>query len=181
MGTDSMDRRTFLKLGGLVAAVAAGHAGVPVAGGVERWPPPGVRIATKKWTMIVDLNKCDGCKVCEEACRDENNVPLYYRRRGQVYTPTGSASPKPKRRSPMSRAPKSGRFRSSAITVTNLHACMSARPRLLSAARRRHRTDRRASLHRLPLLRDRLSVPRHGRWSSRTPRMKNGPTERFPS
>lgn len=27
--------------------------------------------------MIVDLDNCNGCKVCEESCRDENNVPLY--------------------------------------------------------------------------------------------------------
>lgn len=38
-----------------------------------------------QWSMVVDTNKCDGCKVCETACREENNVPLYGDKRYDAY------------------------------------------------------------------------------------------------
>lgn len=36
-------------------------------------------VAARKWAMVVDVDKCTGCdtRICEAACRNENNVPLY--------------------------------------------------------------------------------------------------------
>ena len=33
-------------------------------------------MAERKWTMIVDLDKCTGCQACVVACHAENNVPI---------------------------------------------------------------------------------------------------------
>ncbi len=70
-------RRSFVKaVGGATAAIAAffGLAGrdftlftkavAPSNGGKPR-----------KWVMVIDLERCDGCKKCTEACINENLVP----------------------------------------------------------------------------------------------------------
>ncbi|MHC4777964.1 MAG: sulfate reduction electron transfer complex DsrMKJOP subunit DsrO [Planctomycetota bacterium] len=71
-----MNRRDFLKTGGLLIGGAAVAGSVPVltAGrtllaGSER------RGHERKWGMAIDTNRCsEECKACEKACRHENNV-----------------------------------------------------------------------------------------------------------
>jgi Fe-S-cluster-containing dehydrogenase component len=33
-------------------------------------------LTNRKWTMVVDLDKCTGCSACVVACHAENNVPI---------------------------------------------------------------------------------------------------------
>ncbi|MCU0726309.1 MAG: 4Fe-4S dicluster domain-containing protein [Planctomycetes bacterium] len=75
-----MERREFLKAAaGTAAAAACGvyalrvltAKGMEGLGGEE--PPAG-----RRWGMLVDLAKCrEGCTVCLDACRSENNVAFF--------------------------------------------------------------------------------------------------------
>lgn len=70
-----MDRRTFLKLSGLVAAAGAA---MPASQLLVTSTMASTGTSTNKslqFAMTVNLNNCDGCKECEKACREENNVP----------------------------------------------------------------------------------------------------------
>lgn len=69
-----MDRRTFLKLGGVLTL---GGITLPASQLAVASTLSNSSKSATKYTMVVDLNKCNGCKVCEASCRDENNVPLY--------------------------------------------------------------------------------------------------------
>jgi molybdopterin-containing oxidoreductase family iron-sulfur binding subunit len=70
----TMDRRTALGLGGAVAA------GVMIAPGWRLIAAPARSEASshRRWAMLIDVAKCDkACTACLDACRKENNVPLF--------------------------------------------------------------------------------------------------------
>lgn len=80
-----MDRRTFLKLGGALAVgsmITPGTHALLASQETEAKDGSGF---THKWGMVVDLDKCTGCKTCEAACREENNVPFYGNERYDAY------------------------------------------------------------------------------------------------
>lgn len=83
-----MDRRTFLKLGGLIAAAGAAMPASQLL--VTSSMASSATTSQMQYSMTVDLNKCNGCKVCEQACREENNVPdleAVYGEDAKRYTP----------------------------------------------------------------------------------------------
>lgn len=87
MGKNEMDRRTFLKMGGLLAtgAVVAPGSQLLIARAAGSSGSEGN--GDKQYAMVIDLDKCNGdCdKECEAACREENNVPIYGDKRYDAY------------------------------------------------------------------------------------------------
>jgi Fe-S-cluster-containing dehydrogenase component len=64
----AVSRRTFLKAGltgGLLVAV--GGSWIPLQQALAQ--------AQSEYVMIIDLNKCVGCRACELACQQRNNLP----------------------------------------------------------------------------------------------------------
>lgn len=77
MGNNGMDRRTFLKMGGLLATGAVLAPGSQLL--IARAAGSAGSDGDKQYAMVIDLDKCDGeCDgECIAACREENNVPIY--------------------------------------------------------------------------------------------------------
>ena len=71
-----LDRREFVKIGGLVTAGTAVGLGLPLLP-LYRASATGevADLSGKRWGMVIDVSKCrDGCTACVDACREENNV-----------------------------------------------------------------------------------------------------------
>lgn len=71
-------RRTFLKIAAAGAAVAVGGAlAAPTLSQTpprrEKHPHPGS--SHRKWVMVIDLERCDGCHKCTEACIERHLIP----------------------------------------------------------------------------------------------------------
>lgn len=67
-GNDGVSRRTFLKAGlGGTLLVAAGASWKPLYQALAQ--------AKSEYVMVIDLNKCMGCRACEKACNQRNQLP----------------------------------------------------------------------------------------------------------
>ncbi len=72
-------RRNFLKASAAVGAalVLGGLAKFPSASSqpypTRKHPPHSP--SSRKWVMVIDLEKCDGCRKCTEACIETHTVP----------------------------------------------------------------------------------------------------------
>ncbi|MHB0915470.1 MAG: sulfate reduction electron transfer complex DsrMKJOP subunit DsrO [Thermoleophilia bacterium] len=77
MGKNDIDRRTFLKMGGLLATGAVVAPGSQLL--IARAAGSSGSKDEKQYAMVIDLDKCDGScdDECATACREENNVPIY--------------------------------------------------------------------------------------------------------
>lgn len=67
-----MDRRQFLKSVGLAAGTAA--AGTVAAGKAHASAEPAAD-AEEFWAILVDTTRCIGCRMCERACAEANDLP----------------------------------------------------------------------------------------------------------
>ncbi len=73
---NTLDRRNFLKLGGILGAGTALGYTLPQIGKLYSDKENTSKASNMpEWRMIIDVNKCkSGCTDCESACRSENNV-----------------------------------------------------------------------------------------------------------
>src|SRR4030042_2749274 len=74
-----LDRRKFLKIGGLVTPAAAMEYGLPLLPVVKSTAArESAWLSGPSWGMVIDVTKCpDDCTECVDACRKENNVAFY--------------------------------------------------------------------------------------------------------
>ncbi len=80
-GASGMERRTFLKLVAVGAALVAGGQAATMLGLLERvrasdLPATGPG-AEHQWVFIIDLRRCDGCAECTTACQTEHFLPAH--------------------------------------------------------------------------------------------------------
>ena len=73
-----LDRREFVKIGGMVTAGTAVGFGLPLLP-LYRASATGevADLSGTRWGMVIDVTKCpEGCTACVDACRKENNIAL---------------------------------------------------------------------------------------------------------
>lgn len=101
-----VDRREFLKIAGISTLLGIGGSGtiLTLFSNVSQSYSSEKNLATKKYGMVIDLNRCvRGCTACMDACRKENNVPLfgdknidnYWLRIGTLKQKFSNAEPRP--------------------------------------------------------------------------------------
>ncbi|HSJ54083.1 MAG TPA: 4Fe-4S dicluster domain-containing protein [Anaerolineae bacterium] len=66
-GAPPVSRRTLLRAGLAGGLLAAGGGALSFSGALQA--------AKSEYVLIVDLNKCVGCRVCESACNQRNRLP----------------------------------------------------------------------------------------------------------
>ncbi len=75
-------RRSALKnlagiVGGILALPAARTCKAAVQHGLaSSYSPAGYDPSQHKWLMAIDVDRCIGCGMCVEACKEENSVPV---------------------------------------------------------------------------------------------------------
>jgi molybdopterin-containing oxidoreductase family iron-sulfur binding subunit len=75
-----MNRREFLKTGGVLAAGGAAAYGLPLLTSAGRALAGGAEPKREGtlWGMVIDLRQCStDCHACVDACREENNVAFH--------------------------------------------------------------------------------------------------------
>lgn len=75
---NKFDRRTLLKAGSAVMFTTALGPGVTLIQAFAQGQPDSAASSKHRWGMVIDSNLCtEDCTACTDACRKENNVPLF--------------------------------------------------------------------------------------------------------
>jgi len=71
-----MDRRDFVKAGGVLLAGTTCAYGLPLLSAYSlSTPSPEGSSGKRKWGMVIDVRNCsEGCNACSEACHKEHNI-----------------------------------------------------------------------------------------------------------
>ena len=85
--TEKMDRREFVKTGGMLLAGSACAYALPLVTACRSSGASTEGKSTKrKWGMVIDVSKCrPDCTACMDACRQENNVALHGDKKWDVH------------------------------------------------------------------------------------------------
>ena len=72
-----LSRRRFMKWAAGVGAAAASGILLSNLGDQSRifGAEPRAASSSRKWVMVIDSERCNGCKACTDACIEEHNVP----------------------------------------------------------------------------------------------------------
>jgi molybdopterin-containing oxidoreductase family iron-sulfur binding subunit len=84
---NNMERREFLKRGGVLLAGTACACALPLLpAAAKSIKADSENAAGKKYGMVIDLNKCSkDCNACFDACRTENNVAMHGDKRWDIH------------------------------------------------------------------------------------------------